>query len=158
MVLFTMLDWEECPSVGCMLIMKCCMRPRLVPIALCAMGMFVLCLAGCRKEEKKPEVPASSPQSYMNDKAFMGELKAQKDERRQTMARYMKARKAYEAALKGDAKCEQPETQELKKKMEAIEDEYQAQRRKTLATVRERIAPERSGREAASPLNSEISK
>ena len=113
------------------------------------MGVLMLFLAGCRKEEAKPEIPASSPQSYMNDKAFMGELKAQKEERQRTMARYMKARAAYEAALKADEKCERPETQDLKRKMESIEDEYQAQRRKTLATVRERIMPRRG--EATSP-------
>ena len=133
-------------------------REKLVPFVLCAMGVLSSVLTGCRKEEAKPEIPASSPQSYMNDKAFMGELKAQKDERRQTMARYMKARAAYEAALKGDAKCEKPETQDLKKKMEAIEDEYQAQRRKTLKTVRERITPGRSGKGSASPANKDISK
>ena len=138
-----MLDWEKCPPVGCNIGMTMCTRARLVPFVLCAMGMLTLVLPGCRKDEAKPEIPASSPQSYVNDKAFMGELKAQKEERRQTMARYMKARTAYEAALKADAKCEKPETQDLKKKMEAIEDEYQAQRRKTLKTVRERISPEK---------------
>ena len=126
---------------------------------LCTMGLALLFLAGCRKEEEAPEVPAYAPQSYMKDKAFMGEMKAQKRERRLTMKRYMEARAAYEAALKGDEKCEKPETQDLKRKMESIEDEYQAQRRKTLKTVRERITPSgRSGKDSASPLNRGISK
>lgn len=136
-----MLDWEKCPPVGYVLIMKTCTRAKLIPFVLCATGAIVLCLAGCRKEEAKPEVPASSPQSYMKDKAFMGEMKAQKRERQLTIKRHIEARAAYEAALKDDPKGEKPETQDLKRKMESIAQEYETQRKKALDTVRRRITP-----------------
>ena len=123
--------------------MRVCTRARLVPFVLCATGALVLFLAGCRKEEAKPETPASSPQSYMNDKAFMGKLEEKRKARASTMARHAKAWAAYKEALKADPKGEKPETKELLKKAEEIRREYEAQRAEAMRIVRERITPEK---------------
>ena len=125
------------------MMMRVCTRARLVPFVLCATGALVLFLAGCRKEEAKPEIPASSPQSYMNDKAFMGKLKEKRKARASTMARHHEAYVAYQEALKADPKGEKPETKALHEKMIAIENEYQALERETMRFVRDRLAPVR---------------
>ena len=138
-----MIRWEKCLSAGYMLIMKRRTRIKLVPFALCATGALLLVFAGCRKEEAKPEAPASSPQSYMNDKAFMGKLAEKRKARASTMARHAKAWAAYQEALKADPKGEKPETKELLKKAEDIRLEYEAQRAEAMKVVRERITPER---------------
>ena len=124
------------------------MRARLVPFVLCATGIVLCCLTGCRKEEKKPEIPSSSPQSYMNDKAFMGKLEVQRKERASTMARHAKAWAAYKEALKTDPNGEKPETKELLKKAEDIRREYEAQRAETMKAVSERLRPEGKKRKA----------
>ena len=138
-----MIDWGRCPSVGCMLIMFGRTRMKLVPFALAATGALMLVLAGCRKEEEKPAVPPSSPQSYMNDEAFMGKLEGKRKERASTMARHAKAWAAYQEALKADPKGEKPETKELLKKAEEIRHEYEAQRAEAMKIVRERLTPVR---------------
>ena len=106
-----------------MLTMLGCTRTKLVPFALAAMGLVALSLAGCRKEEEaKPEIPASSPESYMNDKAFretlatrrraaysIGADRAKVEERLNEMRRIIggklktKDRAAIEAALAENA-------------------------------------------------------
>lgn len=110
-------------------------------------GIFVLAvaclvLAGCRKEEK-PAVSPSSPKSYMKDKAFLGKLEEQQRTREGVMARHMAARRAYNEALKVDPKGEQPATQELRAKMDALEAEYRKLQQETFKTVRERITPKK---------------
>lgn len=105
------------------------------------MGFALLTFTGCGKEEKS--VDPASPESYMKDKPFLDKLSAQKKERASVMQRHIAARKAYEEALKADPKGEKPETQELRNKMDALEDEYRALRQKTLQTVRERITPKK---------------
>ena len=107
------------------------------------MGALMLFLAGCRKEEAKPEVPASSPQSYMNDPKFMGELKKQRDERQQVMREHFKAFNAYKAAVASDPNCEKPETKALRAKLDELERRNKELRAQTFATVRERITPPR---------------
>ena len=147
---------------------RICTRARLVPFALCATGMLALFLAGCRKEEAKPETPASSPQSYMNDTNFMGRLSADRRERQKLLSERtvivgkMKAmidakraelgaadQKAIKAALDAD-----PAWQELERQMKAANAKVEEHRKKTLGAVRERIAPGRSDREIASPVKS----
>ena len=168
-----MLDWEKCLLVGFMLIMKTCTRMKLVSFVLCMTGVLVLVFAGCRKEEaKKPEIPASSPASYMNDTNFMGRLSADRRERQKLLSARtvivgkMKAMidakkaelgssdtKAVKAALDAD-----PAWRELEKQMKAANAKVDEHRKKTLGAVRERITPARSGRETASPKEKPISK
>ena len=152
---------------------RLCARTKLVPFALCATGALMLCLAGCRKEEAKaPEVPASSPASYMNDTNFMGRLSADRRERqrllseRSVTAGKMKAMidakkaelatsdlKKVKAALDAD-----PAWQELERQMKAANAKVEEHRRKTLGAVRERITPARSDGDVASPVEKKISK
>lgn len=119
------------------------------------MGLVVLFLSGCRKEEAKPEVPASSPASYMNDTNFMGRLSADRRERqkllsaRTVLVGKMKAMidakkaelgaadlKAIKAELDAD-----PAWQELERQMKAANAKVEEHRKKTLEAVRERISP-----------------
>jgi len=115
------------------------------------MGAFSLVFTGCKKESETsappvapaPAVDPSSPQSYMNDKPFIDKLKKQKNARATVTARHMEVRRAYEAALKDDPKGEKPETQELKRQLDALGKEYLALRQETMKTVRDRIAPKK---------------
>lgn len=126
-----------------------------MPFALCATGVLVLFLAGCRKEEKKPEIPASSPASYMNDTNFMGRLSADRRERqkllsaRTVLVGKMKAMIDAKKAELGAAdlkaiKAEldaNPAWQELERQMKAANAKVEEHRKKTLEAVRERISP-----------------
>ena len=117
----------------------------------------MLFLAGCRKEEKKPEIPASSPASYMNDKAFrrtleerrkvaysIGADRAKVEERLNEMRRIIgdklgtKDRAAIESALAGNA-----EWKELQARAKELDAAFERQRKETLGIVRERITPKR---------------
>lgn len=79
----------------------------------------------------------------MKDKAFLGKLEEQQRTREGVMARHMAARRAYNEALKVDPKGEQPATQELRAKMDALEAEYRKLQQETFKTVRERITPKK---------------
>ena len=115
-----------------------------MPFALCATGALMLFLAGCRKEEAKaPETPASSPESYMKDKAFLGKLAEQKSARERVMREHVKAFKAYQAAVAADPKCEKAETKALRDRVDELERRYKDLREKTFSTVRARITPPR---------------
>ena len=143
-----------------------------MPFALCATGALMLFLAGCRKEEAKPETPASSPQSYMKDPVFRKQLKdrrmaaAEIGERRERVNAGLAAcRKRVAAALKTDdakaidAALAKDETwQQLQAEGKAIDAEFMANHRERMRLVRERIAPARSGQETASPMTRKISK
>ena len=152
-----MIDWWKCPPVGCMLTMFGRTRARLVPFVLCAMGVLSLVLAGCRKEEKKPETPASSPASYMRDPVFRGKLAAERKEH----VRLTQERNAIVLKMTAmiDAKKEELKTDDIEVVRAALENDpawrelyaactnanaaVESQRRKALGTVRERLAPEK---------------
>jgi len=107
------------------------------------MGVIGLCLSGCSKQEEAAKrVDPSSPESYMNDKAFLGKLDGVKSEQVEVMKKFHRVANAYKKALEGDAKAEKPETQALKAEMENLEKQYRALRQKMQSTVRERIAPQ----------------
>jgi len=80
----------------------------------------------------------------MNDKPFMDKLAAQKKSRQVVMQRHAELRRVYEAALKEDPKGEKPETQDLKKKLDALTAEYQGLRQATLKTVSDRLNPKKA--------------
>ena len=158
-----MIDWGKCPPVGCMLIMIGRTRVKLVPFALCAMGALMLAFAGCRKEEKKPEIPASSPASYMNDPVFRRQLEEKRKElraiakERKPLADRMQALvKEHGENLAALQKID--EWNDLYEKVTALNKKYEETRARQLKVVRERITPRRSGKDSASPLNKEISK
>ena len=142
---------------------RLCTRARLVPFALCATGALALFLAGCRKEEAKPETPASSPQSYMNDPVFRKQL----EEKRSELSAIVKERKPLADRMQALVKehgedlaalQKIPEWNELYKQVTALNRKYEEVRTRQLKVVRERIAPVRSGQETASPLGKGISK
>ena len=145
-----MLDWEKCPPVGCNIEMIMRTRARLVPFALCVMGVLSLVLPGCRKEEKKPEIPASSPASYMNDPVFRKqvsdkrkELQAIVKERAPLVERMEELVRAHGQDLAALQKI--PEWNELYKKVTALNKKYEETRARQLKVVRERLTPEKKG-------------
>ena len=107
--------------------------------------MIVLCLAGCRKEEKAPEIPASSPASYMKDPAFMKqvsdkrkELQAIVNERNPLVERMEALIKEHGQDLAALQKI--PEWNDLHKKVVELNAKYEAVRARQLKIVRERIS------------------
>ena len=125
--------------------MKVCTRARLVPFVLCTMGLVALFLAGCRKEEKAPEIPASSPESYMNDPAFRKqladkrkELQAIVNERRPLVARMEALIKEHGQDLAALQKI--PEWNDLHKRVVELNKRYEETRARQLKVVRERIS------------------
>ena len=123
-------------------------RARLVPFALCATGALMLCLAGCRKEEAKPETPASSPASYMNDPVFRKQL----EEKRSELSAIVKERKPLADRMQALVKehgedlaalQKIPEWNFLYKKVTELNKRYEEVRARQLKVVRERITPEK---------------
>ena len=136
----------------------------LVPFALCATGLLVLFLAGCRKEEPSapspaPAVSPSSPESYMRDAAFRSELKT----RRAEQGRLIQSRNAIAEKMRAmvEAKKAALKTEDIKKVQAALEGDpawralyeqctnanaaVERHRRETLGKVRERIVPGKAG-------------
>ena len=140
-----MLDWEKCPPVGCNIEMIMRTRARLVPFALCVMGVLMFVLPGCRKEEKAPEIPASSPASYMNDPVFRKqvadkrkELQAIIAERKPLADRMQELVKAHGEDLAALQKI--PEWNELHAKVVALNAKYEEVRTRQLKIVKDRIS------------------
>ena len=116
----------------------------LVPFALCAMGLGLLFFAGCRKE-KDTEVPASSPESYMNDPVFMKQL----EEKRHELSAIVAERKPLADRMQelvrehGEdlSKLQQiPEWTNLHQRVTALNAKYEEVRTRQLKIVRERIS------------------
>ena len=109
------------------------------------MGFVLLFLAGCRKEEKAPEIPASSPASYMNDPVFRKqlddkrkELQAIVNERNPLVKRMEELIREHGQDLAALQKI--PEWNELHKKVVALNAKYEEVRARQLKVVRERIS------------------
>ena len=142
-----MLDWEKCPPVGCNIGMIMCTRARLVPFVLCAIGVLSLVLPGCRKEEKAPEIPASSPASYMNDPVFRNQLEDKRKElsaivaeRKPLADRMQELVKEHGEDLAALQKI--PEWNDLYKKVTALNKKYEEVRARQLKVVKDRISPD----------------
>lgn len=146
-----------------MLIMKLRTRTKLVPFALAAMGLVVLSLAGCRKEEAKPEIPASSPASYMNDAKFREAVAVKRKDLQAIVRERAPLAKRMEELIRAHGKDLEtlqkiPEWNELHEKVVALNRKYEETRARQLKVVRERLAPGRGGKDSASPLKKDISK
>ena len=109
------------------------------------MGLVLLFLAGCRKEEAKPEIPASSPASYMNDPIFRKqladkrkELQAIVNERRPLVERMEALIKEHGQDLAALQKID--EWNDLHKKVVELNAKYEEVRTRQLKIVRERIS------------------
>ncbi len=116
-----------------------------MPFALAAMGIVVLCLSGCGKEQSA-EAPAHTPASYMNDPAFRKqladkrkELQAIVAERAPLVARMEELVRSNRADLAVLQKI--PEWNELHKKVVALNAKYEETRQRQLKIVRERVQP-----------------
>ena len=123
-------------------------RARLVPFVLCATGIVLCCLTGCRKEEKKPEIPSSSPQSYMNDPKFRNALTVKRKDLQAIVKERAPLMKRMEELVKEHGKDlaalqKIPEWNELHAKVVALNKTYEEVRARQLRIVRERINPER---------------
>lgn len=143
-----MLDWEKCPPVGCNIEMTMRTRLGLVPFVLCTMGVFSLVLTGCRKEEKKPEIPASSPKSYMNDTNFRNELTVKRKDLQAIVKERAPLMKRMEELVKEHGKDlaalqKIPEWNELHAKVVALNAKYEETRKRQLKVVRERLTPKK---------------
>ena len=123
-------------------------RARLVPFVLGATGALVLFLSGCRKEEAKPETPASSPASYMNDPVFRKQI----SEKRQELQRIVAERKPLADRMQALVKehgedlaalQKIPEWNELHAKVVALNKKYEEVRARQLKVVRDRLTPVR---------------
>ena len=143
-----MIDWEKCPPVGCNIEMIMRTRARLVPFVLCTMGVLSLALPGCRKDEKAPEIPASSPVSYMNDPVFKKQLEEKRRELQAILAerkpladRMQELVKAHGEDLAALQKV--PEWNELYKKVTALNKKYEEVRTRQLRIVKDRLTPVR---------------
>lgn len=132
-----------------------------VPIALVAMGLGALVLTGCGRNDKAPEraaVPPHSPESYMHDKEFQGQLAKERAEhrallrQRNAITQKMKAKvdaakarlgaSADAAAIKAELEKD-AEWRELYVQCTNANATVTAHRRATLGTVRRRITPKR---------------
>lgn len=109
------------------------------------MGVLSLVLPGCRKEEKKPEIPASSPASYMNDPVFRKqvsdkrkELQTIVKERAPLVKRMEELVRAHGQDLAALQKID--EWNELHKKVTALNAKYEEVRTRQLKIVKDRIS------------------
>ena len=111
------------------------------------MGLVLLFLAGCRKEEEKkaPEIPASSPASYMNDPEFRKQLDDKRkrlqsivNERKPLVKRMEELIKEHGQDLAALQKI--PEWNDLHKRVTALNAQYEEVRKRQLKIVRERIS------------------
>ena len=107
------------------------------------MGMSLMFLTGCRKE-KEPEIPASSPESYMKDPAFIRQLEEKRHELSAIVAERKPLADRMQALVKehgGDLAALQkiPEWTNLYQKVTALNAKYQEVRRRQLKFVGKRI-------------------
>ena len=112
------------------------------------MGLVMLCLAGCRKEEKAPEIPASSPASYMKDPAIMKQVADKRKELQAIVNERNPLVKRMEALIKEHgqdlaALQKIPEWNDLHKKVVELNAKYEEVRARQLKIVRDRLTPVR---------------
>ena len=110
------------------------------------MGLTLLFLAGCRKEEKAPEIPASSPEVYMQDTNFLnqisekrGELSAIVRERAPLVKRMEELVKEHGENLAALQKID--EWNDLHKRVVELNAKFEAVRKQQLKIAGKRIAP-----------------
>ena len=129
---------------------RICTRAKLVPFVLCTTGALLLFLAGCRKEEKAPEIPASSPESYMRDTNFLNQVSAKRKELQAIVAERKPLVKRMEELIRAHgedlaALQKIDEWNDLHKKVTALNAKYEEVRARQLKIVGSRIAPAKKG-------------
>lgn len=132
------------------------------------MGVVVLFFAGCGKRSDEAAVPSNAPESYMNDKVFMGKLDSMRREREghmQACAKLMKELKAkVDAARAANPKADDAAIKallakdadyvSLEKRVADLRTVIEENRLRATKIAGQRIAPARSGKDSASPLRS----
>ena len=121
-------------------------RARLVPFVLCTTGLLLLFLAGCRKEEKAPEIPASSPASYMNDPVFRREVADKRKELQAIVNERNPLVKRMEALIKEHGQDlaslqKIPEWNDLHKKVVELNAKYEETRKRQLVIASRKMNP-----------------
>ena len=129
---------------------RICTRAKLVSFVLCTTGALLLFLAGCRKEEKAPEIPASSPESYMRDTNFLNQVSAKRKELQAIVAERKPLVKRMEELIRAHgedlaALQKIDEWNDLHKKVTALNAKYEEVRARQLKIVGSRIAPAKKG-------------
>ena len=109
------------------------------------MGAVALFLAGCRKEEKTPAVPASAPASYMNDPVFRKQLADKRKELSAIVAERKPLVERMEALIREHgqdlaALQKIPEWNDLHKKVVELNAKYEEVRKRQLKIAAERIS------------------
>ena len=120
----------------------------LVLIVLCAVGLGLLFFALCRRAEQAPEIPASSPASYMKDTNFLNQVSAKRKELQAIVKERKPLVERMEALIKAHgedlaALQKIPEWNDLHKKVVELNKRYEEVRARQLKIVRNRLAPVR---------------
>ena len=130
-----------------------CTRLKLVPFALCAMGLVFFTLSGCKKDsEKEAKAPSHTPASYLKDPVFRKQiaekrkaLQAIAAERKPLADRMQELVREHKENLAALQKI--PEWNDLHKKVVALNEKYEKLKREQFAQVSARITHERGKRE-----------
>jgi len=116
------------------------------------MGVLVLCLSGCGKNEsQEPAVPSNSPVVYMNDPVFRQQLSDKRKELQRIIAERAPLVKRMEELVRSNrtdlAVLQQSaEWLDLYKKVVALNKKYEETRQRQLTIVRERMVPQGKGK------------
>ena len=110
------------------------------------MGALTLVLTGCKKEPEAPEIPASSPESYMKDPVFREKLATKRKElqrivleRKPLADRMQELVKEHGEDLSKLQKID--EWNDLHKKVTALNEQYETLRKQQLTILKQRITP-----------------
>ena len=140
-----MIGWEKGLLALCCMMKFDVTRFIILPIVIAAIGFSATVLPGCRKRETAA-VPSHSPESYMNDPAFLGEVRAKRDELRAIVAerkpladRMQELVKEHGEDLAALQKID--EWNDLYKRVTALNEKFEAVRKRQLAVVRKRLTP-----------------
>ena len=112
------------------------------------MGLGMLFLAGCRKDEKASEIPASSPESYMKDPVFRRQLEEKRHELSAIVAERKPLADRMQALVKehGEdlaALQKIPEWTNLYQRVTELNAKYQKVRKRQLKIAGDRLKPDR---------------
>lgn len=127
-------------------------RVRLVPcFALCATGLLLFVLVGCRKEQEKPVPSPNSPAAYMNDPVFRKAISDKRAELQAIVKERQPLAERMQALVKEHGENlavlqEIPEWKDLYEKVKALNVKYEEVRRRQLAIARERLGKEKASK------------
>lgn len=130
-------------------------------IALFAMGLSAFVFTGCEKGAEPPREPAAkkappreSPESYMNDPAFLKAVSGARKEMNEISAKLKPMQDRMQALVKEHGEDlgklqNVPEWVKLRREATQLAKRYKELRQQQLATVRDRLTPEKPAAAAA---------